>query len=70
MNKDIIEAITCKLGAAEDNLYRARTAFRGCDPEQMQQRYGASESTRAEIVEQYEDQVKRWKKALEEVQGK
>lgn len=37
-----------------DNLYRARAVFKNCTPEQMAQKYGQSEQTRAEILAGYE----------------
>ncbi len=38
-----------------DDLYRARAAFKNCTPEQMTQKYGQSEQTRAEILAGYEE---------------
>lgn len=37
-----------------DDLYRARAAFKGLTPEQMQREYGQSGQTCAEIIAQYE----------------
>lgn len=37
-----------------DDLERARAAFRRCTPEQMQEQYGQSGRTRAEILAEYE----------------
>lgn len=37
-----------------DDLYRARAAFRGRTPEQMQEQYGQSGRTFAEILRGYE----------------
>ena len=37
-----------------DDLERAKAAFRGCSPAQMQEQYGASGKTRAEIVADYQ----------------
>ena len=54
-----------------DNLYLARAAFRNCTPEQMQQEYGQSGQTRAQILADYEaherevDAAVAWVKAHE-----
>jgi hypothetical protein len=45
-----IRALEQMLG---DDLYRARAAFRNCTPEQMAQKYGQSDQTRAEILAEY-----------------
>lgn len=37
-----------------DDAARARAAFSRCTPEQMQEQYGQSDSTRADILRQYE----------------
>lgn len=37
-----------------DDSVRARMAFRHCTPEQMQEQYGASGRTRAQILAEYE----------------
>ena len=37
-----------------DDLYRARASFKNCTPEQMAQKYGQSDQTRAEILADYE----------------
>jgi hypothetical protein len=37
-----------------DDLYRARAAFRNCTPDEMQQQYGQSGKTRAQIIGEYE----------------
>ena len=36
-----------------DDLARAKAAFRGLSPEEMQQKYGQSDQTRQEIVDGY-----------------
>lgn len=64
MGADIIEAVESKLGNATDNLYRARVAFSGCTEAQMQQQYGQSGSTRAQILDEYTQEVARWEAAL------
>lgn len=68
MNHDIIEAVQGRLGNAQDNLHRARAAFRGLTVEQMGEQYGESGETRAEVVAGYECEVERWKRALEDAQ--
>ena len=37
-----------------DHLHRARAAFRGCTPAQMNEKYGQSDQTRAKILANYE----------------
>lgn len=37
-----------------DDLYRARSAWRGLSPEEMNKKYGQSGKTRAEILAGYE----------------
>lgn len=37
-----------------DDLYRAKSAFRNCTPEQMQGLYGESGKTRQQIVDEYQ----------------
>lgn len=37
-----------------DDAARARAAFSRCTPEQMQEKHGQSDSTRADILRQYE----------------
>ena len=37
MNKDIIEAVRTQLGNAQDNLHRARAAFRYCTAAELQE---------------------------------
>jgi hypothetical protein len=39
-----------------DDLERARAAFNWCTPEEMNQKYGASGKTRAEILGGYEQE--------------
>lgn len=38
-----------------DNLARAEAAFRNCTPAEMQEQYGQSGKTRAEILQEYKD---------------
>lgn len=61
---DIKRAVQDKIGQAEDNLCRARAAFRNLPPEVMNQEYGQSGETRSAIVAGYEADVARWKAAL------
>lgn len=69
MNKDIVAAVRDRLAGAEDNLHRARSAFRGLSAQNMQEQYGQSGSTRAQIIADYESEVARWKSALSEAEG-
>ena len=46
-----------------DSLERAQFAFRDCTPEQMRQRYGQSDDTRAEIIAGYERGRREWQEA-------
>jgi hypothetical protein len=55
-------AIKVQLGNAEDNLHRARHAARGYDATKQ---WGQSGQTLAQIIQGYEDEVARWKAALE-----
>lgn len=68
MNPDIIHAVKSQLGNAEDNLHRAKAAFRGLDEKRMGEQYGQSGRTRAEIVAEYTAEVERWKRALAEAE--
>jgi hypothetical protein len=67
MNSDVKQAVRDKLGAAQDNLHRARAAFRGCDAKAMAEQHGESGETRAAVLAGYESEVQRWEKALESV---
>jgi hypothetical protein len=69
VNKDIIEAVRTQLGNAQDNLHRARAAFRYCTAAELQEQHGQSGQTRAQIVDGYADEVKRWQKALTDAGG-
>lgn len=50
-----------------DDLYRARMAFKNCTPQQMQQEYGQSGQTRAQIIAQYEQHDREVANAIEAV---
>lgn len=63
MNQDIVLAVKGRLGAAEDNLYRATRAATGCDPTQQ---WGQSGNTLQEIIAEYQAEVDRWKRALQD----
>lgn len=50
------ELALCALGnMMGDNTARARAAFRNCTLEQMQEQYGQSGQTRAQILAGYEE---------------
>lgn len=51
----IRKAIERQLGDAQDNLYRARAAFKHMTPDDMAKQHGQSGSTRAEILREYEE---------------
>ena len=53
-----------------DNTYRAKLAFKYCTPEQMQQNYGRSGKTRAQILAGYEARDKRIDDAIEWIKSK
>lgn len=48
-----------------DDLYRARLAFKSCTPYEMQQQYGHSGQTRAQILAGYEEHEAEVDAALE-----
>lgn len=52
-------------GDASDNLYRAKAAFKHCTPEQLGQRYGQSDDTRAEIIAGYQESLDDANQAIE-----
>jgi hypothetical protein len=54
MNKHQERAIRALGNMMGDNTARARAAFRNCTPEQMQEQYGQSGQTRAQILADYE----------------
>ena len=47
-----IEALERMLG---DNTARAKAMFKNCTKEEMNQEYGESEKTRAQIISEYEE---------------
>lgn len=54
MKADIKQTLLRALELAkDDSLERATWAFRNCTPEQMQEVYGVSGSTRQEILDSY-----------------
>ena len=57
-------AVLDKLGSAQDNAHRARSAFKNYTPEQMQEQHGASGRTRADILGDYEEYELECKYAL------
>lgn len=50
-----IKCVNDRLGAAQDNLHRARSAFRNHTSQQMSEKYGQSDQTCTEIVKGYEE---------------
>lgn len=48
-----------------DNLERARAAFRGLSPQQMQAMHGESGITRAELLASYEEHARACEAAIE-----
>jgi hypothetical protein len=67
MNKDVRVAVQHQLGVAQDNLWRAKAAFRNYSAEGMQGLHGESGQTRAQILADYESEVKRWEQALSDI---
>lgn len=55
MNPHKALAIRALQSMRGDDSTRARNAFRNCTPEQMQQEYGESGRTRAQILAEYEE---------------
>jgi len=51
----IRKAIERELSDAQDNLYRARAAFRYMKPDEMGKEHGQSGRTRADILREYEE---------------
>ncbi len=56
----IIEALDCYQG---DNAARARSAFKNCNPEDMQCNYGQSGETKQQILDTYENHERACKEA-------
>ncbi len=55
MDKNTIrQLIKANLGNAEDNLHRAKAAFRGLDSEAMKKEHGDSGQTRLAVLEGYQ----------------
>ena len=50
-------AVAHMVGNAEDNLHRAKAAFKRYTPEQMQEQHGESGRTRKAIVDGYEEHL-------------
>lgn len=55
------DAVRNELGQAQDNLNRARCAARGCD---VNEQWGQSGKTLAQIINEYEEWVKECEAAL------
>ena len=66
MNPDIEYAIKRQLGQAEDNLFRAKLAGRRSD---VTQQWGESGQTLQQIIDGYQREVDRWKRALADAAG-
>jgi hypothetical protein len=62
---DIKQAILSQLGNAEDNLHRANAAFRGLGTKELAEQHGDSDQSRKQVLEGYQQEVDRWKRALE-----
>lgn len=50
-------AVSSMVGNAEDNLHRAKAAFKRYTPEQMHEPHGESGRTRKAIVDDYEEHL-------------
>ena len=64
----ILRAIKSDLGNASDNLYRAKAAFRGRTPDQMQQHYRQSGESCQSILDGYQHWHDEAAEALREVE--
>ena len=53
------------LDALGDDLERAEMAFSGLSPEQLQEEYGQSGKTKAQLLEEYRRGRKEWQTAYE-----
>lgn len=53
-------------GRIQDDLHRARAAFRGLTPEQMRERHGESGRSRSSILRGYEQRLRDFERALED----
>lgn len=62
-------AVEQQLAAAQDNLHRAECGFQLCSPEQMNQQYGQSGMTRAELLAMYRAEVDEWAQVLVKLGG-
>lgn len=47
-----------------DDIYRARHAFKGCTPSEMNSQYGVSGKTRQQILDDYEEHNARVEAAI------
>lgn len=61
----IAEGLKRIQGDAEDNLNRAKARFRHCTTKELFQKYGESDSTRAQILEGYQDSLDDANQAIE-----
>lgn len=67
VNKDIEEAVRGRLGQAQDDLYRARRAFSRISASDMNLEWGESGKSRASVLQNYEDENRRWEVALRDL---
>lgn len=65
MNKHVELAIQALKSMKGDDLQRAKSAFKNCNEKQMQEFYGQSGKTRAQIIKEYEDFEAEIKDAIE-----
>ncbi len=62
MKDQVLQIVQSALSGAEDNLYRANREFGKMTTNELDQKYGQSESTCGEILTQYQirrDELKR-----------
>ena len=60
-----LEALLSKLSAADDNLYRAKTAASWQDADKL---YGSSGQTLNQIIEGYQREVDKYRQAIRDLQ--
>lgn len=60
-NSDVIQAVKSQIANAEDNLFRANAAARSHDASKQ---WGQSGETLQQIIDGYQAEVDRWKRAL------
>lgn len=67
--QDAAAAVNQMLANAQDNLHRASMRFGNFSRKQLDAAYGESESTPRQIIQGYQDEIDRWKRAAEFVEG-